>query len=380
MISVLFDGWPLSYHPNSPGALHTLTLLEACTQEIEPVVLLPAPPPEWFPVELNTHQQPTPNTSAARLNWEQRILPGLARRFGVQVVHLTSLTPALIAPVPTVISPAGFGAYKSGEVETFGLADRADRFEPGQSMGFIDRIRQSLARGAMDRIAVILWPADIPYPPHQQTPNYLKIIPPAVHPAFLMHQTGSVNNKLNDLPEAYFLYHGPCNHHVIQTLLRAWAWASGPIGEVCSLVIIGMDETGQQQVNNLLPEYDLEETVRMLPALSPQELARLYQGSSGLFHPAQICLWEGPVRQALASGRPVVAAKTNLAEALVGPAAYLIDEQNTRAMGAALITIVVEENVAESLSQAARERTLNWDPALFQEQLMLIYRTLGNNW
>jgi glycosyltransferase involved in cell wall biosynthesis len=379
MISVLYDGWPLSYHPNSPGALHLLTLLEACTPEIEPVVLLPAPPPEWFPVELNTHQQPTPNTSTARLNWEQRILPGLARRFGVQVVHLTSLTPALIAPVPTVISPAGFSACKSGEGEVLGLVDRADRFERDQSMSFTDRVRQSLARGAMDRVAAILWPADLPYPPHQQTPNYLKIIPPAVHPAFLMRQTGSLNNKLKDLPEAYFLYHGPSNQNVIHTLLHAWAWASGPIGEVCPLVLIGLDETGQQQVNKLLPEYDLEGTVRMLPALSPQELARIYQGSSGLFHPAQICLWEGPVRQALASERPVVAAKTNLAEALVGPAAYLIDKHNPRAMGAALITIIVEESVAESLSQAARERTLNWDPALFQEQLMLTYRTLGIN-
>jgi hypothetical protein len=379
MISVLYDGWSLSYHPNSPSALHLLTLLEACPQDIEPVVLLPAPPPEWFTPEVNASLQLTPNTSAARLYWEQRTLPGLARRLGVQLVHLTSLTPALIASVPTVISPAGFGARTSREADVFAMADNIDRFESGQSWGLTDRIRQSLARGAMDRVAAILWPADLPYPAHQQTPNYLKIIPPTVHPAFLMPHTESVNNRLNDLPQAYFLYHGPCNPHAIRTLLRAWAWASGPIGEVCPLVIIGLDETGRQQVNNQLPEYDLEETVRMLPALSPIELAGLYQRSTGLFHPAQVCLWEGPVRQALASGRPVVAANTNLAEDLVGPAAYLIDEQNTRAMGAALITIIVEESVGESLSQAARKRALNWDPALFQKELKLTYRDLGGN-
>jgi hypothetical protein len=117
MIPILYDGWPLSYHPNSPSALHLLTLLEACPQGVETVVLLPASPPDWFPAGVTTQLHPTPTTSAAHLFWEQRTLPGFARRLGVKLVHLTSMTPALIAPVPTVISPAGFGAPgQRGEV------------------------------------------------------------------------------------------------------------------------------------------------------------------------------------------------------------------------------------------------------------------------
>jgi glycosyltransferase involved in cell wall biosynthesis len=379
MISILYDGWPLSYHPNSPGALHLLTLLEACPKLVEPVVLLPASPPEWFPAEVTVRLQPTPNTNAAHLYWEQRTLPGLARRLGMQLVHLTSLTPALIAPVPTVISPAGFGAPEPWGIEAVSRAGYAGRFEPGQSWRITDRIRQSLARGALDRVAAVLWPADLPYPPNRRAPNYLQKIPPTIHPAFLTNQNRPVNDELKDLPEAYFLYHGPCNRRAIQTLLRSWSWVARPIGETCPLVLVGLDEIERQQVYNQLLEYGLEGTVPMLPALSPQELAGLYQGCSGLFHPAQVSLWEGPVRQALASGRPVVAAKTDLAEALVGPAAYLIDEQDTRAMGAALITIMVEESIAASLSRAARARSVKWDSTLFREQLRLTYQgRVGN--
>jgi glycosyltransferase involved in cell wall biosynthesis len=373
MITILFDGWSLSYHPNSPSALHLLTILEACPQGVQPVVVLPSAPPEWFPIEETTRMQPTPNTNAARLYWEQRTLPETARRLGAQLIHLTSLTPALSASVPTVISLAGFGTPKTWGAEPVDIADYEDRVEPDTSWGFTDRIRHSLTRAALDKVAAILWPADLPYSPHQRTRNNVRIISPTIHPVFLTPQTRPGNHVLKDLPEAYFLYHGPCNRHAIQTLLRSWSWVAGPIGENCPLVLVGLDETERQKVYHQLHEYDLGETVLILSSLSPQELAGLYQGCSGLFHPTQVSLWEGPVRQALASGRPIVAAKTELAEALVGPAAYLIDERDARAMGAALITIIVEESIATSLSGAAQERSTQWDPTLFREQLSFIY-------
>jgi hypothetical protein len=264
-------------------------------------------------------------------------------------------------------------------VKFFYMAGYADIYEAGHTSGLTDRLRQSLARVALDRGAEILWPEDLPYPPDQREPVDLHKIPPTVHPAFLTQQTRPVITKYNDLPEAYFLYHGPCNPGAIQTLLRTWSWVAVPIGKDCPLVLVGLDQLRRQRVYSQLSDYALEETLQVLPALSPQELAGLYQGCRGLFHHAPESLWEGPVRQALASGRPVVAAKTDLAEALVGPAAYLIDERDTRAMGAALITIVVEESITESLSQAAQARSIRWNQALFREKLALIYQTVGGN-
>jgi hypothetical protein len=379
MIPVLHDGWPLSYHPNSPSALHLLTLLEACPRTVEPVVLLPTSPPEWIPTGVTSRLQPTPNTNVARLGWEQRILPAIAHRLGVKLIHLTSLTPALSASVPTVLSPAGFEIPETWGGGFARIDGHTSTAYAGQPSGFVHRLRQSLAIGALDQAAAILWPEDLPCPTNQRKPYRALIMPPTVHPAFLTQQFRPVNGELNDLPATYFLYHGPHSPRAIRNLLLTWSWASGPIGELSPLVIVGLQEIDRQQISYRLSEYDLEKTVHLLPALPPQELAWLYQGCNGLIHPAPVSVWEGPVRQALASCRPVVALKTGLAEALVGPAAYLVDERDTRAMGAALITISTEESIAISLSQAARERSLRWDSTHFQEKLTTTYQNLAGN-
>jgi hypothetical protein len=42
---ILYDGWSLAYSPDSPAALHLLTLLAANPPEARPLVALPAPAP-----------------------------------------------------------------------------------------------------------------------------------------------------------------------------------------------------------------------------------------------------------------------------------------------------------------------------------------------
>jgi hypothetical protein len=83
---------------------------------------------------------------------------------------------------------------------------------------------------------------------------------------------------------------------------------------------------------------------------------------------------------ALALGKPVVALETAVADALAGPAAYLVPTQAStqalaRALGAALITVLMEESIADSLEQAARKRSAGWKSDL-TEQLGVIYQAL----
>jgi glycosyltransferase involved in cell wall biosynthesis len=62
--------------------------------------------------------------------------------------------------------------------------------------------------------------------------------------------------------------------------------------------------------------------------------------------------------------------------ALVGPAAYLVKAGDTRAMGAALITILVEEEVSERLAQAARQRAGAWSLSAFADGLAEAYQEI----
>ena len=115
-----------------------------------------------------------------------------------------------------------------------------------------------------------------------------------------------------------------------------------------------------------------------MPSTSVEVLVRLYEGCTALFHPAPVSPWGGAVRRALACGKPVVAAEGALASALVGPAAYLAPMDDPRALAAALITVVVEEEVAENLSKAACQRASAWKIESFGERLGVLYARLGS--
>ena len=116
--------------------------------------------------------------------------------------------------------------------------------------------------------------------------------------------------------------------------------------------------------------------MRSLPPVELSFVAEIYRACAALFHPAAISPWGSPVRYALACGRPVVAAEDRFTDALVGPAAYLVPANNARALGAAVITVVVEEEVSERLSEAARQRAAAWDKDAFSQALLTAYQTI----
>jgi glycosyltransferase involved in cell wall biosynthesis len=126
----------------------------------------------------------------------------------------------------------------------------------------------------------------------------------------------------------------------------------------------------------LAADEQIAKTILELPAVSPRQVERIYQGCTALLQPLPVSAWGEPVRLALACGKPVVAVETHRADALVGPAAYLIAEDDSRAMGAALITTVVETSLAERLSQAAVRQAAGWETGQFSSRLLEIYQDL----
>jgi glycosyltransferase involved in cell wall biosynthesis len=233
------------------------------------------------------------------------------------------------------------------------------------------------------RIKALLWPEDLPLPA-TQTPVHR--LPPVVHPAFLpaASSPGSaqpIQEELAalDLPETYLLYHGPGDDQALQRLLDAWSWAAASIGEYYPLVLAGLENPAQDRLAVLLAEYQLTGTARPLPPLSLSALAAVYRGCRALFHPAEISPWGDPARLALACGKPLVGLETELAAALAGAAGYLVPPlepypARCRALGAALITVVVEDSLADSLSQAALDRAVTWEFDRFSSSLKEFYR------
>jgi glycosyltransferase involved in cell wall biosynthesis len=350
---VLFDGWQLIYQPNSPAALHLLAVLAAHPPEAEAHVALPGEPPAWWSSGASLQVLPTPDTPPRRLEWEQVRIPALARRLRSSLVHLTTSTPALFAAQPGLVSPAGY-------------------HEDERSPGLSSRLREALAQGGMSRLRGLLWPDDLPIPdlgiPVQRIPP-LAFTGEAAAIDELPMDLGAL-----DIPEAFILYHGPQSERALRRLLAAWSWAAGPLAESYPLLLLGLNHSSQERLASLAGEAGLSRSLHALPAISPFSIPWLYQHCSALFHPASLSPWGGPLRPALAYGRPIVACESPEADALLGQAAYLAPQDSPPRLAAALITVIVEEGVAEQLSQAALQRSAGWRVEAFRQGLLGAYQ------
>jgi hypothetical protein len=370
---LVYDGWALVYAPNSPAALHTLTLLEAHPPEIEAWAALPGASFHPLVGAVRAALLPAPDTQAGRLRWEQRSLPDLARKLQAHL-HLSSSAPPLFGSAPVLVSPAVFLRGGAGSESPAGLfAQDADH-----NQGMAGRLRLATVQGGFSRTHRLFWPDDLPA---LRGAAGQASLPPAVHPAFA-HQE-QPDESLDMAEEMYILYHGPTGAQAVQRLVEAWRWVSGALNETVSLVIAGLEKAGKAQLEASLAGSPVAKTVRILPPLSLAGLAALYRGSRALFHPAAPAVWGDPVRHALACGKAVVGLESAWMEALVGPAAYLAAPGNAqagnpdRALGAALISVALEDSLAGQLAQAARQRSAGWRFAAFAQALGENYRALA---
>jgi glycosyltransferase involved in cell wall biosynthesis len=349
---VLLDGWPLIYHPDGLAAGHLLTLLTSQPEGVEAVLALPGEPPEWLAGKFNLVTQPVQDSVRWRLVWEQRKLPALAKELHADLVHLSGAAPALFTSVPNLLSPV-------------------DVDEPVRSTGVYPRLHQAFSAGGMRRLGGLVWPSDLPAPTGG-TPVFL-VSPAPPFGWFTDHGEPEDIRRL-DLPDTYVLYHGPSRPAELRSLLEAYGWVAGSVGENYPLLILGLDEAGRQHLSGLLPDYDLLECVHALPLVSPFSIPWLYWKCSVLFHPATIAPWGNPLRNALTFGKPVVAGETALSDALVGPAAYLVALERPRELGAALLTVIVEEELASQLGSEGMRRAAGWQTESFRQELGEVYR------
>jgi len=232
--------------PNSPAALHLLSLLVYHPPEVQAWLALPGPCLHPLPAWVKVESIAIPAGEYARWRWEQQVLPGLARQLKVKLLHLPTATPPFLSPVATVISPSGYEEELPGEPES----EPEDQSRPG----LVARLRMAFASGGMTQVKGIFWPVDLPLTA-QLSP--VQRLPVAVHPAFWpgdwqasLEKPSDGNGQVEwiggesrrpELPESYVLYQGPTGKVALRRLFEAWAWATPAIAESTSLVVAGLD-------------------------------------------------------------------------------------------------------------------------------------------
>ena len=356
-IRVLYDGWPLSCAGagENQAALHVLELLDAQPENIEVCLALPGEIAQEISATVHVVVAPETPTSAGRLRWEQIRLPGLARRVGADVLHTTSANLPVFCPAPCLVSPVENLAYAPA----------------GQGMA--RRLRESLGTAGLSNAAGLLWPLDLPAPDHHLP---IRRLPPHVHPAFYTAQEMLFSDP-------FILVPGPLDREEIHLLAAIWSWVSLGLGEEWALKVSDLSGEGLNQLQaacqspGLAAESD-SSRIQMLALHTPSQRAAAFQQAQVVLNISPVRPWSDTLLQALASGRPLVGVETPWADARIGPAGYLAAAGDARSLGAAVLTLITEDSVAERLSQLARQRAQAWDQNTGNGQAFSFRQALGH--
>jgi hypothetical protein len=377
VLTVLLDGWALAYELSSPAAVHVQEIMHALQPEARLILALPAEPPFPLPGEVEQILWPTANTGRGRLAWEQGILDRLGRRTGASLLHLVGSSRPLIGALPAVLSPAGWGvgawmdvAHAPGKKA---YATRlANREHPA---GIVLRLRRALFQGGLPHTRVC-WPADLLPVAGLNTLS----LPPVIHPFLSSSGDGLSGGEETELPETFILYHGPDTLPGLRRVVETWRWAADTIGESHPLLLTGLSQSGKQIFAQLAAQAGIRrETFHVLDDLPFNELASCYHRCSAFFYPLSPSPWGDPLRMALACGGPVVAVEDPWSDALVGPSAYLVsasgqEHEICRSLAGALITVVVEEQLAQELVSAARLQAAAWRIEDYRRKMLGVYQ------
>lgn len=291
----------------------------------------------------------------SKLRFEQFLFPRACHRLKPDVAHVPYWAPPLASPVPLVVT----------------IHDLIPLLFPEYRGSFLARLYTSLAAASSRGAKLVLTDSEASrrdiLARLRLVPEKVRTIHLAAAPEFQPRGDPAVDAAARSkyaLPETYVLYLGGFDRRKnLRQLLAAWTWVDGAAGALYPLVIAGglprPDERMFEDLPALARQLDVDETVLFPGPLAVEDLPAVYRGASAFVYPSRYEGFGLPPLEALACGVPVIACNTSSLPEVVGNAAYLVDPDDPRALGAAILTVLVNEDVAEdlrgkALAQAAK--------------------------
>ena len=318
------------------GAAELLRLL-ADSPDLDPVLVLPDDVAVPLGVEFPCRVLPRADTVLAEAAFDHWHFPGEARRFAAQLILCLHASAPLASPAPVV------SLYGDGD-------SLPDPDHPG------GRLARALALGGLRGAASVLRMQDAPVEDHRLPWIDLPPIVPGVFHAEPTADDRRFAEALG-LPEAYVLAAG--EPEASQPLLfAAWTWVEAPLGDSFTLLIASSRRSPPGVAVEMANRLGIGATVRALDV--PDEAwPAVFRGASALLHGGRRRN-TAALRWALASGLPVAAPSTPITDSVLGPAGFLVPDGNSRSLGAACLTTLVEDEVAGSLRARGLERAASY--------------------
>jgi hypothetical protein len=269
--------------------------------------------------------------------FDQLTFPRAARRSGAQLLLYLHPSAPIAGPAPTVIW----------------YGDGVNPLAKGRQGG---RLARSLAQAGMHAAAAVLRSVDMPADPIDVR---WVAVPPSVPSAFFADETAPAAPTPADLPEAFVL--AVCESTaVLPLLLAAWTWVESSLGDTYVLLLAAHNEEARHAAQLAADRMGVSETVRSV-VLADEAWPAVFRRAATLLHAGERQN-AAALRWALASDLPVAALATPASESIVGTASYLVSPPEARALGAACLTLLVEEEIAASLREKGSERARSYRP------------------
>jgi glycosyltransferase involved in cell wall biosynthesis len=112
--------------------------------------------------------------------------------------------------------------------------------------------------------------------------------------------------------------------------------ALGRLNGDLSLVVVGAEKRGGQEVRRAIRRLGLDQRVELAGHVEREELAALYRGAACLVFPSRYEGFGLPVLEAMASGTPVVAAAAGAVPEVAGDAAVLVEPGDPESLAAGI--------------------------------------------
>lgn len=363
---IAFNGWFWDQPHTGSGQYlrHLLTALHQRAPEHRLTLVVPArmatlealpPQADVLPMPLRLGGHP------GKVWFEQHLFPRAVARLQADIAHVPYWGPPLRSPAPLICT----------------VLDVIPLLVPEYSAGLRNRLYTSLVRAAARGASHLLTlsaegqrqiAAHIGVPAERVTVTPLAA-DKVFHPEQGAERDGEVRARYGlDDADDFVLYLGAyAIHKNVRQLVAAYTYVAQGMGQGVPLVLAGHTPAawGTPRFPDLpayIEELGLAPYVRWIGPVDEVDKPALYRLASVFAFPSLLeGFGLGPL-EALASGTPVVACEASSIPEVTGDAAYLVAPGDSRAMGGAILSLLMQPEHAATMRNRglARARDFSW--------------------
>lgn len=278
-----------------------------------------------------------------------RDLPRTAQSVGAEVLFVPYHASPLLSPLPTICV-----------LETT---------PPKRRRSILNRLKVSMERAGLQGAEGIFRLDDLGNV--EESGNFLDL-PPWVADGFRPAGEGDGQVlKVYQLETDYVLCHGLMAEEV-PALLSAWTWVDPSAGVLHPLVLLDPEGAAAERMKDMADHLDLSETIHFRDLKGVDHLPALYRSASVYLSISGRGIGQ-PLRWSLAVGTPVAGVRTPMSSAVLGEAGYLVEGNDSRGLGAACLSLLVEREISAKLRQQGLIRARRYHG---EEPLLSLFRCM----